>query len=332
MRLMAGLAAIRLLNAHMLATLADRRDGPRTLIEWPISRVRSMHQAVHWWLIRVLPVPLVRHLLYLGMIRKPGNFRNPRTFNEKANWRILHDRRDRIAAACDKMRMKEMARAAYPGAQLRIPETYWFGTDLRDAPELTALPPWVLKPNHSSGHVLFGPEPQTDMASLRKQTQDWGKRNPVELGEWGYSEAQPVLLLEERIPTPDGAVPTDYKFFVFDGRVELIQVNRGRFKSQTATFLDADWNTLPVRWRIMPAGDEPRPPELDLMLEIARALGAGWDFIRIDLYAVEGVVWFGEYTPYPGSGLLRYRPMTFDVDQGKHWQLPTLEQVRRGQP
>ncbi len=288
--------------------------------------------AAHRKLIGLLPLPLLRHAFHLTMIHTPGNFRQPRTFNEKVNWRILYDRRDRIIAACDKMRMKEMARAAYPGAQLRIPETYWYGTDLRDAPDLAGLPPWVLKPNHSSGHALFGPDPQTDVTALLEQTHHWWTRTPVELGEWGYGEARPLLLLEERIPTPDDAPPTDYKFFVFDGRVELVQVNRGRFDDQTATFLDANWNRLPVRWRIRPVADEPRPAELDTMLEVASTLGADWDFIRVDLYAVDGVVWFGEYTPYPGGGLLRYTPKSFDAEQGLHWQLPELEAVLRGQP
>lgn len=294
--------------------------------------VPPMVLAAHRWFIGLLPLPLLRQAFHLAMIRRPGNFRQPRTFNEKVNWRILYDRRDRIAAACDKMRMKEMARAAYPGPQLRIPETYWFGTDLRAAPDLADLPPWVLKPNHSSGQVVLGPDPQTDVAALLEQTRDWWKRTPVELGEWGYGEARPLLLLEERIPTPDDTPPPDYKFFVFHGRVELIQVNRGRFDDQTATFLDADWNRLPVRWRIRPVADEPRPAELETMLEVASILGADWDFIRVDLYAVDGDVWFGEYTPYPGGGLLRYRPRQFDDEQGRHWQLPALERVRRGQP
>ncbi|MBI3227354.1 MAG: hypothetical protein HYZ39_20105 [Mycolicibacterium cosmeticum] len=283
-------------------------------------------------MIALIPIRLMRHVFYVLMIRKRGNFTEPVTFNEKVNWRIFNDRRDRIVKACDKMWMKEMARVAYPGADLHIPATYWSGTDLRDAPDLMTLPPWVLKPNHSSGHAVFGPDPQTDLADLRARTQIWFEETPLELGEWGYSEARPQLLLEERIPTPDGNPPVDYKFFVFDGRVEMIQVNRGRFGThQTATFLDAAWRRLPVRWRIQPVADEQRPAELDKMMEIAGILGADWDFIRIDLYAVDGEVWFGEYTPYPGSGLLRYQPMTFDVEQGRHWALPSLADVQRGQ-
>ncbi|MCF6385906.1 hypothetical protein L2K20_02880 [Mycobacterium sp. MBM] len=280
-----------------------------------------------------IPVTTMRHLLYLAMIRKRGNFTDPMTFNEKVNWRIFNDRRDRIVRACDKMWMKEMAREAYPGADLRIPATYWSGSDLRDAPDLSTLPPWVLKPNASSGRALFGPGPHTDLTDLLRQTSTWFDETPLELGEWGYSEARPHLLLEERIPTPDGQAPVDYKFFVFDGRIELIQVNRGRFGDrQTATFLDADWRRLPVRWRIQPVADEQRPAELDKMMEVARALGTGWDFIRVDLYAVDGEVWFGEYTPYPGSGLLRYKPMSFDLEQGRHWTLPALDEVARGRP
>ncbi|MCT7657368.1 ATP-grasp fold amidoligase family protein [Mycobacterium deserti] len=322
----------------LIADVRATRDRRALTPDQPPQRrgvlaiVLAWHQALHWWLIRVVPTPLMRHTLHLTMIRRPGNFRRPRSFNEKVNWRILNDRRERIAAACDKMRMKELARAAYPAPELRIPQTYWFGTDLRTAPDLAGLPPWVLKPNHSSGHVVFGPSAQTDVAALVEETDKWAQRNPVELGEWGYGQARPVLLIEERIPTPDGTVPADYKFFVFDGQVKTIQVNRGRYRYQTATFLDADWNRLPVEWRIMPSADEPRPPELEKMLEIARALGSGWDFVRVDLYAVDGSIWFGEYTPYPGSGLLRYTSQKFDVDMGMHWQLPTREEVRPGQP
>ncbi|MGW0158752.1 ATP-grasp fold amidoligase family protein [Mycobacterium sp. NPDC003323] len=290
-------------------------------------------QASRRRMIEKMPVLAMRKALYLMMIRKRGDFTNPTTFNEKVNWRIFNDRRDRIVKACDKMWMKEMAREAYPSPDLRIPETYWSGTDLRDAPDLDSLPPWVLKPNASSGRALFGPDPQTDIDALHKQTRTWFSETPLELGEWGYSAARAQLLLEERIPTPDGNPPVDYKFFVFDGRVELIQVNRGRFGAhQTTTFLDANWRQLPVRWRIQPVAEEPRPVELDKMLEIAKVLGADWDFIRIDLYAVDGEVWFGEYTPYPGSGLLRYKPMSFDREQGLHWKLPSLAEVAPGRP
>ncbi|WP_442928667.1 ATP-grasp fold amidoligase family protein [Mycobacterium sp. Root265] len=168
----------------------------------------------------------------------------------------------------------------------------------------------MLKPNHSSGHALFGPDEKTDVQALIETTRAWWKRTPVELGEWGYGEARSLLLLEQRIPTADGHPPADYKFFVFDGRVELIQVNSGRFGNQTATFLDAEWNRLPVRWRIRPVADEPRPRELDKMLKIAQTLGADWDFIRIDLLRSRrcGLVW--RIYALPWRGFVAIHPQT----------------------
>ena len=285
------------------------------------------------WVLDMIPLPVLRQALYVAQIGRWGHFADPKTFNEKVNWRIFNDRRDRIIKACDKMWMKEMAREACPSPDLRIPATYWSGTDLREAPDLTSLPPWVLKPNHSSGHALFGPDPQTELASAIEQTRSWLEQTPWELGEWGYSQARPLLLLEERISTPSGRLPVDYKFFVFDGRVELIQVNRGRYSNhQSATFLNSHWRQLPVRWLNQPVADEHAPAEFDKMMDIASALGAGWDFVRIDLYAVDGDVWFGEYTPYPGSGLRRYEPASFDLEQGLQWKLPTLAEVQRGRP
>jgi TupA-like ATPgrasp len=52
------------------------------------------------------------------------------------------------------------------------------------------------------------------------------------------------------------------------------------------------------------------------MLAIAAELGAGFDFIRVDLYDIDGEVFFGEVTPYPDSGLGRFLPASFDTELG----------------
>jgi hypothetical protein len=66
------------------------------------------------------------------------------------------------------------------------------------------------------------------------------------------------------------------------------------------------------------------------MLEVAAALGAAFDFVRVDLYDVDGEVWFSELTPYPGGGLDRFDP-ALDEWLGARWQLPPRSAVRAGQ-
>ena len=53
----------------------------------------------------------------------------------------------------------------------------------------------------------------------------------------------------------------------------------------------------------------------------ANPLGAAFDFIRVDLYDVDGEVWFSELTPYPGAGLAGFDP-ALDRRLGALWQLP----------
>ena len=75
----------------------------------------------------------------------------------------------------------------------------------------------------------------------------------------------------------------------------------------------------------------PSPPNLDRMLEIAARLGQPFDFMRVDLYDDDGVLKFGELTPYPCSGLGRFDPASFDTELGKAWTLPTLGTPGRSQ-
>ena len=94
---------------------------------------RRLHQALqpyHWKFASMLPLPARRHYLHTAATRRLGNFRTPTRFTEKVNWRIINDRRPIIAEMSDKLRAKEIARERVPGDELRIPQTYWSGTDL----------------------------------------------------------------------------------------------------------------------------------------------------------------------------------------------------------
>lgn len=280
---------------------------------------------VHWQIAGALPVRARRHYLYAVGTGRWGRFEEPSTFAEKVQWRILHDRRPGIVRACDKLEMKAMAREIVPGDELKIPRTIWSGTDLRDAPDLNSVGPWVLKPNHSSGEVIFGPPAPADLAS---RVSSWLRSKPAELlGEWGYTQARPLLLLEERLPVPGGAAPDDYKVHVHDGIPRFIQLSQGRFGKATMSFFDPEWNLLDIRRRGYDTVSAPKPAELDRMLNLAGRLGAGWDFMRVDFYLLDGDIWFGEFSPYPGGGVGRLSPRDAHYRLGRYWMLPSVEEV-----
>jgi hypothetical protein len=61
------------------------------------------------------------------------------------------------------------------------------------------------------------------------------------------------------------------------------------------------------------------------MIKLAEEIAAEFDFMRVDLFDTPHGVFFGETTPYPGSGLSPFSPNSFDYFLGSHWSLPPLD-------
>jgi hypothetical protein len=265
-----------------------------------------------------LPLRLKRAVLFR---RVHGRLPGRATFTDKVNWRVVHDRRPLIGQLGDKLAMRAYAAARCPS--LRIPAVLWSGTDVAELPELPHR--WVLKPNHGSGRVHIGTG-RPDLADLRRITAGWLDEPLFRTrGEWVYSQARRVLLVEEFLGGAEP--PTDVKFLVFGGRVELVQVDTGRWSDHRRRLYTPDWTPVEVREAVAPGPVAPPPAALDRMLDVARTLGAAFDFVRVDLYDVDGEVWFSELTPYPGGGLDPFDP-ALDRRLGALWQLPPRSAVR----
>lgn len=269
------------------------------------------------------PLPLRRQLMFRAFMKKSGDFRRPQTFSEKINWRILHDRRPLLAWTCDKLAVKD-----HVAAHVRTPRTYWFGTDLRELAEVALPEAWVLKPNHRSRLVHYGTGPVTDVPALLARTRGWLEDlQGAKKGEWAYTQARHVFLVEEMLGTVEAA-PVDYRFFVYDGAPRYVQVlhdvNR-LHGPPIRRYYTGDWEPLQVRQNVALAPPEPKPARYEEMLRIASEVGRPFDFVRVDLYNLDGEILLGEVTPYPGGGLVPFDPEEFDVELGAPWVLPELD-------
>jgi TupA-like ATPgrasp len=203
----------------------------------PASSVRSASRS----LIYRLPAGMERRFLFAYYNRKLPHFRRPVTFSDKVNWRILNDRRPLLEWTCDKPAMKEQAGRAEL-EDLYIPQTIWSGSDIRDLQAKELPEHWVLKPNHRSGLIHFG-HAQADQRELSVVTAEWlGASEAREMREWAYSTARPMLLVEEFLGPP-GSPPPDYKFFVFHGKAELIEMVN-RYSGNQQRLYRADWSPL----------------------------------------------------------------------------------------
>lgn len=267
-------------------------------------------------LARRLPPEAYARVVTLVAQRRPLRLEHPRSFSDLVQRRLLRDRSPELAWTCDKRAMK--TRVAASGAVVRIPETLWSGTDLGALPDAGLDGRWVLKRNGSSQLVHFGDGPVTPQGLARIQARFAAHRNPFEAGgEWAYSQAQPGWLVERLLGEPPLA---DYKVFVFHGRAVLVDVHSGRGGADKARVtLSRTWDPLRPMYRDAVARREPRPEQLGALLAAAEAIGRPFDFLRVDFYLVDGEVWFGETTPYPGAGRT-LRDRAFDEWLASLWR------------
>jgi hypothetical protein len=261
---------------------------------------------------------------------------------------MAYDRRPLLTMLADKTEVRNYVHDRIGDEYLsEVYDVYEVIPDTR----LSKLPAnYVVKANHGSGAAVFvwdeAPRRQLpsdlrrvtwqrffvhpdslDWDKLSKITEKWVRQNffwsPGRLPEWAYRNIPPRIMFEELLLDAQGELPSDYKFFMFDGECQLIQHDSMRFSGHLRDIYSPTWDRLPVRYLYENSlGGSQKPKDLDEMLSIARALSDGIDFVRVDLYETSKGVRFGELTNYPDAGFERFKPVSFDFWLGSKWQLP----------
>jgi hypothetical protein len=247
----------------------------------------------------------------------------PKTFNEKLQRRKLFDRRPLLTLMADKYAVRNYVRERLP---VDFPRLYCV-TDNPSDISLKSLPnKFVIKPTHASGWVrIVKDKSLISEGELRDECTKWLARSYYDVSkEWVYKNIPRRLLVEELLEDGTGDVPRDYKFFVFAGKVQLIQVDIDRFRGHRRNLYDRHWNRLDVRFVYDTYGGAlPRPNSLAEMIEYAEMLGDGLEFVRVDFYNLGSRVLFGELTITPENGFGKFIPESFDLYLGGLW--PTAD-------
>ncbi len=115
----------------------------------------------------------------------------------------------------------------------------------------------------------------------------------------------------------------DYKFYCFNGAPKFLYVGYANFvdgiKNDLLTFFDLNWNSTPFYRTDHEQIPFPlvKPKVFDKMTEITKKLSENTPFLRVDLYYINGHVYFSELTFYPGSGLGPFEPLEWENKIGE---------------
>jgi len=217
----------------------------------------------------------------------------------------------------DKYAVREYVRSKI--GQEHLVKLLWHGTDPNVIPFDTLPAEYVIKTNHGSGQIIVV-KGHADRQDIIQKLSSWLKSNYYWGGrEHQYYHIKPRVMVEEYLRNEDGSGPLDYRFWCFGGVPEVIQVdNRAH---DINPFFDKDWNLLDLHYRegaFRPAIKKPQ--NFELMMHVVSQLSQGFDFVRVDLYNVDGKVYFGELTFTP-AGSLKLRPQIWDSKLGEKWKI-----------
>lgn len=256
------------------------------------------------------------------------NISNPKTYNEKINARKVRWRNELFVECSDKIAVREYVREVI-GDKYLIEALYVGASINPDAlREIISKHGRVLvKANHNSGPVQFA-EPEMSFEELCCVCREIDKQLSVDFGfisgEGWYSGIDRQVVVEKNISEP-GKELLDYKFHVFgqgenEKPVIIVHVDFERHNEHRRSYFDVDFNYIPLQVEF-PAGKKalPKPDNYELMLDLVRKLAIPFSYVRVDLYNLNGNIYFGELTFAPGSGTSRFTPRERDLWMGSHW-------------
>ena len=258
--------------------------------------------------------------LYRSAHKRAPNILFPKRFTEKVICRSLIDQRSILRTFADKYAVRSYVEQIL-GKDV-LPELYWATQTPTDIPFRDLPGQFVIKPTHGSGWVrIVRNKAELSIPEVIRECKDWLSQDfYTQCRERFYKGLPRRILVEELIDDGGEGSPTDYKMFVFNGRVELIQVIRGRFAEIGVYHFDRDWNVLALNFNYEPfPGGVAPPPHLQEMIVAAEKLGRDIEFVRADFYDTPDKFYFGELTCTPGAGMDRFVPDSYDEYFGSFW-------------
>jgi hypothetical protein len=260
------------------------------------------------------------------------NLDDPKSFNEKIQWKKIYDRNPLLTVTSDKYEVRsyvENVLGEKVAQEILIP-LYYVTNDPETIPFDKLPDSFVIKPNHgSSMHLIINKYKDEFKELILQKCKSWLRKNHgLYNNEWAYRDIKRKILVEKLLDDKEGGLPMDYKLFCFHGKCKYIRVSENRFNKRDDFFyLDTDWNLIPLsvvgnnkKKQDMVQIPE-KPQNYKRLLDLGEKLSSAFDSVRVDFYDFGGKIYFGELTHYSACGFRKYDPVSFDYEMGSHWKL-----------
>ena len=260
---------------------------------------------------------------YQEKVGEPLNLKNPTKYTEKMQYTKLYKNHPLKTKLSDKYLVRDWVEETI-GSEYLIPLLgVW---DDYSAIDFGQLPEkFVLKTNHSSGwNLIVTDKSKIDHKKFKRLFNKYLKRNYAFHNDLQlqYIDIEPKIIAEEFLQDSKGEL-RDYKFMCFDGKPYYCWVDVGRHSDQYRNIYDMDWNLQSWNYNVFENYPTPlpKPENYEKMVELAKILSKGFSHVRVDLYNIDGKIYFGEMTFTSSGGYTQPNPKSYDKYLGDLWDL-----------
>lgn len=246
-----------------------------------------------------------------------------KTYTEKMQWEKMYHKDPIKTLLADKYAVRQWIEEKI-GAEYLIPlYGVWNSFDEIDFGKLPNQ--FVLKTNHGTKSVeIVKDKAKMSYRRLKRKFDDWMAMDfAYTYGfQLHYTDIPRKIIAEKYLESSSGELQ-DYKFLCFNGVPKFCWVDQGRYSSHTRAVFDMDWTLQP--WTqgkfASPKEPVPKPQNFEKMKEVATILCKDFSHVRVDLYNIDGSIYFGEMTFTNGSGMTQIYPNEYDLILGDMWHI-----------
>lgn len=266
---------------------------------------------------------------YYNWIHQTLDYNNPKSLREKLMWLSRYWQSPLRTEYADKYLVRRyIIQCGYKETLLKL---YGVWDDAMDI-NFSELPDqFVLKCNHGSGYnIICKDKSKLDIEKTISTLNQW--KNEIyglDFYEVHYSLIKPCIYAEQYLPSLESSV-IDYKFQCINGEPQFILVCTDRepekhkvcFSSYSCSWERLDYLKQEAERKI------PKPLNLEKMIVMARELAKPFPYVRVDLYEIEGKIYFGELTFTPQGNIMDYYKDEVHEKYGKKLVLPSKLKIK----
>lgn len=312
---------------------------PQILITDMINKIKS---EVIVFLNTTFPIQMAK-LRYKKYFRKSLDLKNPTDINAQILWESFYADTTEWTRLADKYAVREFVKER--GLEEILVTLYGKWEKVEDV-NWDILPnEFILKTNNGSGtNIVVKDKSSANIEELSAQLNMFLKKvEKPRASEFHYQGMKPCVIAEELLHNPEEdekytSSIIDYKIWCFNGKPYSFFIGTNR-SNKSVEFHSYDLNWIQHKEHMVydkkggyhkePTFALPKPKNFERLLEVASTLSKGFPIVRVDLYDIEGRIYFGEMTFTSNGGIMNFYTMEYAEELGRQVSMKDLLSIKK---